>query len=137
MGVGSTLTPPTTARLGVPLYSLLNDGHRRRAYLALPPVADSSFRQAFLAIALVARWCGPQPALVLRRPASAPLACGRSAHRCRRRAVAALSSLDALDDAWRCLEDFEVRLEQRSGRATAALDMLRGARNAKAEIQEL
>jgi hypothetical protein len=32
--------------------------------------------------------------------------------------------------------NFERRLEQRSGRATAALDMLRGARDAKTEIQE-
>jgi hypothetical protein len=40
-----------------------------------------------------------------------------------------------MDDVWRSLEDFEIGLSGVPG-ATAALDMLPGARNAKIQIQE-
>jgi hypothetical protein len=41
-----------------------------------------------------------------------------------------------MTDVGPCLEDFEAGLEQHSRTLQQALDMPRGARNAKAEVQE-
>jgi hypothetical protein len=41
-----------------------------------------------------------------------------------------------MNDVWLCLEDFQAGLEQRSRTLQQALDVLRGARNAKVHIQD-
>jgi len=41
-----------------------------------------------------------------------------------------------MNDVWLCLEDFQTGLEHRSRTLQQALDVLRGARNAKVHIQD-
>ena len=41
-----------------------------------------------------------------------------------------------MNDVWLCLEDFQAWLEQRSRTLQQALDVLRGACNAKIHIQD-